>query len=126
VGRLAILFGVVLAILGIALYVGSEPRTPGETKSMTRLIPMFLGLALMVLGGIALNEKYRKHAMHGAALVGLIGVIGGTIVGVIQISGERPATAWGGSFAMAALSAVFLALCVKSFIEARRRRRNAS
>ena len=68
---IAILFGVLLGLLGPVLFFLSDP----EKQSPTAFIPSGFGVALIVLGVIALNEKYRMHAMHGAALIGLIGFV---------------------------------------------------
>ena len=44
---------------------------------MTALIPAYAGAALVLLGLIALTgSAARKHAMHAAAAVGLIAMIG--------------------------------------------------
>jgi hypothetical protein len=62
--------------------------------------------------------------MHVAALVGLLGTLGGLGMGLPKISGliagtlERP-TAVIMQIAMGVVCLVFLALCVKSFVDAR-------
>lgn len=114
-----ILFGVLLILLGAGGYVGSGMTSP------TALIPAVFGLLLIVAGAITRNEARRKHAMHGAAMVGLLGFLG-SASGLLQLpalmsGGEvaRPMAVWSKS-AMAALCLVFVGLCVKSFIDARR------
>lgn len=114
-----ILFGVVLVVLGAAGYAGSGMESP------TALIPSAFGLLLVIAGAIARNESRRKHAMHGAAMVGLLGFLG-SASGLLSLpallsGGEvaRPAAVASKS-AMAALCLVFVGLCVKSFIDARR------
>jgi hypothetical protein len=119
---IAILFGVLLSLLGGGLYFFSETRSP------TALIPSFFGIALIVAGIVASNEKLRMHAMHFAALLGLVGFAFPAyrvITGLIE--GKEFGLAMGGQAAMSALCAVFLALCVKSFIDVRvaRKRREA-
>ena len=117
-GPIAIVFGVLLCALGATLYALAE------SKSVTALIPAFFGIALIVLGVLALNEKYRMHAMHGAALLGLVGTVFPAYRVVASLLNQRDWTlATTGQVAMAGLSAVFLALCVRSFIDARRRRK---
>jgi hypothetical protein len=122
---IAIVFGVLLTALGVGLYVTSEL----DPKPLTALIPCAFGLVLVLLGQIARgSDKARMHAMHAAAMVGLIGFIGGvvmTILDVRKLSGETPPStlAMSGKAALAALCAVFLALCIKSFIDARRARK---
>jgi len=114
-----ILFGVLLIALGGVGYVGSGMESP------TALIPALFGVLLVVAGAIARNEARRKHAMHAAAVVGLLGFLG-------SASGlaDLPALLGGGEVArpmavasrsaMAVLSIVFVGLCVKSFIDARK------
>jgi uncharacterized membrane protein HdeD (DUF308 family) len=116
VAPIAIFFGVLLSILGGVLFALAE------VKSSTALFPTYFGVALIILGFVARNEKARKHAMHFAAMLGLIGLVGGVAMGIKALIGERPATVWAGSFGMAALCGVFLVLCIRSFIAARRAR----
>lgn len=115
---IAMLFGALMTILGVTLYILAEP------KSVTALIPAFIGVLLIGLGMAARNEKARMHAMHGAALLGLIGLIGG-IVMMVRIDPSVRPVGFYGNLAMAALSGVFLYMCVRSFIAARRARKSA-
>lgn len=117
----AIGFGLVFVALGLIGYFGT-----GRT-SATALIPCALGVLLAVLGAIARDPAKRKHAMHGAAMVGLIGFLGagrGLTKIVPLLSGEpveRP-NAVIAQAVMALLSLVFVLLCIKSFVDARRGR----
>jgi hypothetical protein len=118
--RISIGFGVVLIGLGVVGYLISD------TRSVTALIPAFFGAALVGLGGLALNEKLRKHAMHVAVLVGLVGCVvpAYRAIGALQkaASGEEVQnwTPFTFQALMAVICAVFVALCVRSFIQARR------
>lgn len=120
--RLSIVFGALLAVVGIGGYVATDMVSP------TALIPAFLGLLLIVAGVIAGKESMRKHAMHGAALIALIGIAGTasrTFKLPALLSGEAVKNS-GAIYSSAItflLSAVFLALCVKSFIDARKARK---
>ena len=121
--RTAIIFGVVLIALGIVGYVGTG------AVSVTALIPSVFGVLLALLGWLALNERYRKHAMHVAAVIGLVGLLG-SVRGLIRLSDliagteiERPAAVISQSV-MAILMVAFISFCVKSFIDARRARIN--
>lgn len=123
--RTTIFFGVALIVLGIVGYAA----TGGV--SVTALIPAAFGVVLAILGAVALNEHYRKHAMHVAVIVGLLGVLG-TLRGLAALprvmSGadvERP-TAVIAQGVMAILMIVYVALGVRSFIAARRARRNTT
>jgi hypothetical protein len=121
VASTTIAFGVVLIVLGVAGYFGSG------AVSVTALIPAIFGVVLAALGVVARNEAMRKHAMHGAVLVGLLGFLG-SARGLLRLpalmsGGEvaRPAAVIAQSV-MAILMLLFVALCVRSFINARVRR----
>jgi peptidoglycan/LPS O-acetylase OafA/YrhL len=124
VARIAIFFGIVLAVLGIGLYAMSHP----DKKSLTAFIPSAFGAALIVIGQVAQSgsAKVRMHSMHAAAVVGLIGLVIPAYRVIDKLShGAEMDLAIGGSIAMAALCGIFLALCVKSFIDIRRARKQA-
>jgi hypothetical protein len=116
-----IIFGAMLIALGVLGYVGSG------AASVTALIPAFFGAVLAVLGWVGRHERYRKHVMHAAAAVGVVGFLGSArgLAGLMAVlSGgpvERPAAVVAQSV-MAVLMAVFVGLCVKSFVDARRAR----
>ncbi len=117
--RTTIVFGCVLIALGVGSYFGTG------RASMTAMIPAFLGLPLLLLGVVALNDRRRKHAMHAAVVVGLLGFIGAAR-GFSQVpailSGdqvERP-VAVAVQIAMSLVCLAFVVSCVVSFIKARR------
>ena len=116
--KTAFVFGALLIILGIGGYFVAEPAL----RSPTALIPAIAGGLLIVFGAIALRPNLRMHAMHGAALVGLLGFIapmGRVIPKAIQ--GSPPhGLALFSQLAMAILCLAFVLLCVRSFIAARR------
>ncbi len=109
--------GLVLIALGLGGYFGTG-RASG-----TALIPALFGLPLGLLGLAALKEHMRKHAMHAAALVALVGLVG-SLFRIVKklIVGEEVevSTAVTMQLVMAALCAVFVVLCIRSFIKARR------
>lgn len=111
-----ILFGSLLVALGAGSYVLSD------FASVTALIPAFFGVLLIVLGLVARNEQYRKHAMHGAAGVGLLGLLGTAPRALPALLAGRADMAVVAQTIMALLMGIFVALCVKSFIDARRTR----
>lgn len=94
----------------------------------TWLIPTGFGVPLIVLGGLAsANTSARKHYMHAAVSIGLIGGLIALSRGVTSLislaSGkEVNALAAGMVWAMTILCFAFVALCVRSFIEARKAR----
>jgi hypothetical protein len=118
--RTTIVFGVLLILLGLGFFVGT-----GAAQA-TALIPAAFGVLLGLLGLLATRDAWRMHAMHLVALVSLLGV-GGAIEGPIRgaIQGEH--LEFGARLAarilMALLCAALLALCVKSFVDARLRRK---
>jgi uncharacterized membrane protein len=120
--RVAMLFGVIFIILGLVAYFGIS------SESITALIPAFLGLPMLILGWVAQNEKYLKHAMHGAAVLALLG-FGGTVGGLIKffrmIGGEQfeRGSAITVQAIMALLCLIFLVFAVRSFIDARRNKK---
>jgi uncharacterized membrane protein len=117
--KVSIAFGIILIILGLVSYFGIS------SESITALIPAFLGIPVLVLSIIALNEKYLKHSIHAVAVLMLLG-FGGTVGGLFKFfrmlggeSFERPSAITIQAI-MALLCLVFLILAVKSFIDARR------
>jgi len=112
-----IVFGLVLTVLGVAGYFLTG------TSSFTALIPAIFGVLLLALGFVARNEGARKHAMHAAAAVALVGFLGALMSLLRTPSGVRSAAALYSQLAMVVLTGIFVALCVKSFIAARRARR---
>ena len=111
-------------MLGLGGYFGTG------MVSLTALIPAAFGLLLAVFGAMARDDKKRKMAMHIAVTVGLLGFLG-TVPGLLKIGallsgGEvaRPAAVVSQSI-MAVLMAVYVAMCVKSFIDARKKRASA-
>ena len=100
-------------------------RRGGGHRSLTALIPAGFGLVLIVLGALARREALRKHAMHAAAAVALIGclVAAGRFFFVLFTGGNVATTAGMSTATMAVLCGAFVGLCVKSFIDARKRRK---
>jgi len=111
------LFGLILIVLGVASYVAT-----GRT-SVTALIPAIFGAVFVICALVARNEAMRKHAMHAAVAVGLIGALaslGRAIPAVMDGGAARPAVM--SQLAMAALLIVYVYLGVQSFIAARKAR----
>ena len=119
--KISMTFGIILILLGLYSYFGIS------SESITALIPTFLGIPVLILGFLGLNDKYLKHAMHGAAVLMLLG-FGGTVGGLIKffrmLGGEvfeRPSAITIQAI-MALICLVFLILAIKSFIDAIRKR----
>ena len=96
-------------------------------QSWTALIPTLFGVIFLLLGLMALKPHLRKHAMHAAAALALVGFLA-TVKGVIALiqmgtgaTIPRPEAAVVRAI-MAILSLIYLLICVRSFIAARRNR----
>lgn len=119
--RTAIAFGVVLSLIGIAFFAATGAASP------TALIPAFVGILMILAGAVARREGLRPHAMHAAALVGTLGFLG-CLPGLVRLpsllaaaSVPRPLAVVEQSLT-AVVCLVFVALCVRSFVKARRAR----
>ena len=111
------LFGLILIVLGVASYV-----TTGRT-SMTALIPAIFGAVFVICALIARTESMRKHAMHAAVAVGLIGAIASLARAVPAVlAGDLARPAVLSQVAMAVLLVIYVWLGVQSFIAARKAR----
>ena len=110
--------GLALILIGIAGYVWG--MLDGKA-SVTALIPAFFGLVIALLGAFAAsNEKLRKHLMHFAMLVGLIGFLVPAFR-LLSNLGElsfKPAVI--SQALMALFCLIFVILGIQSFINARR------
>lgn len=116
----AIISGVLLIFIGIAGYVFSI--FDGNT-SLTALIPAAFGLLLAIFGFIAKsNENLRKHLMHAAVVVGLLGFFIPAARLVSQMSNIKVSLAVLSQAAMALVCLFFVILSVQSFVNARRNR----
>ncbi|QDV90796.1 hypothetical protein RAS2_18800 [Phycisphaerae bacterium RAS2] len=121
--RLTVLVGIILVAIGAAGYFGAVPAR-GNPLAIAGI-----GSVLIVCGWAAANERARMHAMHGAVLAGLIGMIVG-MAGVLQSdpavesatgAAAPSANRWPASVT-ALVCGVYVVLCVRSFVMARRAR----
>jgi cell shape-determining protein MreD len=117
-------FGGILLVLGVAGYAVTGAQSP------TALIPAALGFLLVLLGWLARRPRMRMHAMHGAALLGVLG-FAGSVRGIGQVARmlvgqtvQRPSAAIAQSI-MAFVCLAFVGLTVRSFIAARLARRKS-
>jgi len=124
--KVTIGFGIALVLLGAISFFGTGSTHP------TALIPAYFGLALVVCGALANSpsDKRRMIVMHIAVTVGLLGFLGSGVMAVVETVkahggplAHPPAVA--SQAAMALLCLVYVALCVRSFIAARRSRNAA-
>ncbi|MGC1273571.1 MAG: hypothetical protein WBC44_07670 [Planctomycetaceae bacterium] len=115
-----IVCGVLLVVVGVLGYTVSDAENP-----VTALIPAGWGVLLIVPGIIAQGKPgIRKHLVHLAVLLGLIGLLlaGGRLAMVL--ADDKPDSMLGltSLAAMASICGVFVVICVKSFVDARRNR----
>jgi hypothetical protein len=120
--KVSLFFAVLLVALGLAGYIctGSVHRTA--------LIPAWFGLALGIFGFLAISpsEGRRKLFMHVNVTIALLGFIGGVVEAVrgwlhSQAAGLEPdRIALASKLTMAGLLLIYIILCVRSFIAARR------
>ncbi len=119
--RTTIITGALLIVLGV---IGAGIAVSHGAKPITALIPAFFGIVFVALGALALKESLKKHAMHGASVLALLGsAMPAFMVIKTLVSGniERP-LAVGLQAVMAVICGVFLVLCVRSFIAAKKAR----
>jgi hypothetical protein len=111
-----------MAALGLAGYLGTGSQHP------TALIPTWFGLALGIFGWFAISpsESRRKLFMHVNVTIGLVGFLGGLVEAVRGYASARAAglepdhIALASKSTMAVLMLIYVLLCVRSFIAARR------
>jgi hypothetical protein len=110
--------GIVLMLIGIGSYV-----LTGRT-SVTALIPAFFGIIFVVLAYVARNESARRHAMHAAVALGLLGAVaslGRAVPAAMDGQLARPAVL--AQIITAVVLAFYVYMGVQSFIAARRARK---
>ncbi len=122
--RVTYVFGVLLMLVGLVGYFGTGSAHP------TALIPVWFGLALVVGGILAISpsEGRRKLFMHINVTVGLVGLIGAIASALHGYAHARSLgidpdyKALAAQLSMAILLLIYVNLCVRSFIQARRSR----
>ncbi|HVM19315.1 MAG TPA: hypothetical protein VM307_05075 [Egibacteraceae bacterium] len=119
------LLGATLIVVGIVAYVATG------ADSITALLPAFLGALILVLGVVAARPAAHRHAIHGALVLALLGLLG-TLMNVAELPAvlagrdvERPGAVVASSVT-AVLCLVYLVLGVRSFIAARRNQDTAA
>lgn len=129
--KVAIGFGAILIVLaGWGYTVGI--KVTGEAHP-TALIPAYFGLALAWCGVFAMRKGGEKRAlwMHVAVTLGLVGFLFPGTMAILETMKAHGgplgphAVAVEAQGAMAAICLVFVLLCVRSFIAARKAREAA-
>jgi hypothetical protein len=114
---LSITFGVLLILIGIIGYVYGLST---GNASLTALIPAGFGVLIAIMGAIsAAKPDLRKHVMHVAVLVALIGFLIPAIRLTTKINDLSWSAAVVSQLAMALVCLLFVIFAVRSFIAAR-------
>ena len=114
------IIGFLLIAIGLVGYFATS------MASVTALIPAMIGALLLVLALAARNPGARKHAMHAAvaiALVAALGTLPRLLPALSAREFQRPAVI--AQLAMVLVLLFYVAMGVRSFIDARRARRGA-
>ena len=107
-----IVFAVLLIVLGVGAYLFSGTRTA--------LMPAYPGVLLAILGGLAIAfDGARRHFMHVAAVVALLGALAPAAALLMRAAQMSP-LALSVNLGMLLLCAALLVLMVRSFIAARK------
>jgi hypothetical protein len=122
--KVTLVFAVLLIALGLGSYFGTGSQHP------TALIPTWFGIALGLCGFLAMSPDAgrRKLFMHINVTIGLLGFLGAAgraiqSYGHARSEGIEPdRIALGAQATMAGLLLIYVLMCVRSFIEARRAR----
>lgn len=116
--NLTLVLGILLVCIGLGGYFASHGA------SVTALIPSFLGIPVILLGFSARRDRWRKRALHVAAALAFLGVIGSArglanLVGLLLGTElDRPLATISQSLT-AALCAAYFILALRSFVNAR-------
>ncbi|MBK9527053.1 MAG: hypothetical protein IPO41_01720 [Acidobacteria bacterium] len=116
---ISIVSGILLVVIGIAGYIYGMNA---GNASVTALIPAFFGIVLIACGAIGtVAEGMRKHLMHLAVVVALLGFIltAGRLVMKAATGGLEASPAVMSQGAMAAVCLFFVVLAIRSFAAAR-------
>lgn len=120
--KVTLVFAVLLVALGLGGFLGTG------SVHRTALIPAAFGLALGVSGFLAISpsERRRKLFMHISVTIALLGFLGGAAEAIrgylhATAAGHEPdQIALASKVTMAVLLLVYVILCARSFIAARR------
>lgn len=112
--RISMVVGVLLMLLGAAFFT--------LTGAKTALIPAPFGLLIALCGYLAQRPGFRKHMMHAAIIIALLGAVGsGMQLPKVLGDADRSLAATEMSLMLGGC-VVYIVLCVRSFIQARRSR----
>jgi hypothetical protein len=115
-----IVLGLVLNFIGIVSYMLSD------SGSWTPLIPAIAGGLFLILGGMAMSAKLRKHVIHAALVIALLfGAM--SIYKMIGVLADNGSALQMFSMETSAVACIaYLILGIQSFRQARRTRKAAA
>jgi hypothetical protein len=120
--KISIVCGILLALLGVICYVCWQ-ELGADKASPTALIPAVFGALLVLFGALSLAKPaMRMHFMHVAVTVGLLGFLAALPMVIRGLIKKGLVVAPIAQLIMAIICGIFVALCVRSFINARRAR----
>lgn len=106
--------GFLLVAIGVVAYIATN------FASVTALLPAVMGLVIGVLGVVAARrEAARRHAIHAALVVALLGLLG-SLQPLSGLTEAKPAAIT--SLIAVIVLAAYLVMGVRSFMAARRAR----
>ena len=119
--RVGIIFGLMLCGLTVLGLIASPGKVPSQ------FLPMMFGIPIFFCGIVGLNPHRLRHSMHGAASVGLIGLVIGACLAVytgIRLPDGQDLNAYVFRIVtvMSILCFAFVATCITSFVNARARK----
>jgi hypothetical protein len=138
-----IICGLALAVIGVYGFLQGEENAENDYKAKvaaweadgkpdpapvkkdvkTALIPAGFGCVLILCGVVVIAKPtLRKHVMHFAAMVGVLGAIGGFVPIIRGGDFDLSKLAVRNGMLMTIVCVIFVVFCVKSFIEARKAR----
>lgn len=125
--KTSFIFSALFILIGLVAWIATG------MEQVTALIPAFFGILVFILALVSnLKENLRRHLMHAAmalVLLGLLGSMGGLLrlIGFVFTGAElaRPAAVYAQSaFALASIG--YLYTGIRSFIEARKNREKSA
>ncbi|MEM6259736.1 MAG: hypothetical protein AAGI37_15780 [Planctomycetota bacterium] len=106
--------GIALALLALVFF--------GLTGKMTAIIPAYFGVPIVLCGVMAFRDSLRKIAVHAALVIALLSILASLGTIPRMLSGQASALAITEIGLMVGMSATYIALGVRSFINARKER----
>ena len=116
---ITVLAGLLLVVIGLGFGLTSE------ATSFTKYLPAVFGLVFVVCGAVAFRPAARKHAIHLALVVALLGALGTGMRIPTTLGQDGSAKALASQALTLLTCAGYIALGIRSFIAARKARKQA-